>query len=195
MPFGLFRSAQAMRRTKPTENTPDDRTGHHRPADHGRRQRVGGNHIGRLVRHREQPRDTGGACRGEQRRQNQPQREHAAQHLDGEQRAAERHAVRRRHACAGAAGDQQAALLIRQRSASASALAITAPACFGAPSRPSDAPMPTTTTDRVAVASVRSAGKRPAKFVIASVMSMLLPLASWRSSTCPAPVTAPAPAE
>ena len=58
---------------------------------------------------------------------------------------------------------------------SASALAMTAPACFGAPSRPREAPMPTTTTESVAVASVRSAGRRPAKFAMASVMSMLLP--------------------
>ncbi len=52
--------------------------------------------------------------------------------------------------------------------------------------------MPTTTTESVAVASVRSAGSRPAKFTMASVMSMLLPLASCRTSSCPTPVTAPA---
>lgn len=78
---------------------------------------------------------------------------------------------------------------------SASAFAITAPACFGAPSRPSDAPIPTTTTDSVALPRVRNGGKRPAKFVMASVMSMLLPLDSLRSTTCPMPVRIPAPSK
>src|ERR1700691_4376884 len=41
-------------------------------------------------------------------------------------------------------------------------LANTAPACFGAPSRPSDTPRPTMITESTALASVRKAGIRPA---------------------------------
>jgi hypothetical protein len=57
---------------------------------------------------------------------------------------------------------------IRRRSSSESfcrseaRLPKTAPNCFGAPSRPSGAPMPTMTIDSTALPSVLSAGKRPA---------------------------------
>ncbi len=57
-------------------------------------------------------------------------------------------------------------------------LAMTAPACFGAPSRPSAAPMPTITIDSTALAKVRNAGSRPAWNQMAAVMSMPLPLSS-----------------
>ena len=153
-----------------------DRPGQQRPDDDRRRAGVGRDRIGRRIGQRE-PRDGRGDERGEQRGQHQPQRQHAAQHLQREQRAAERHAVgrapcrrpRRRPPAAGVARRTGA----RGRD---SALAITAPACFGAPSRPSEAPMPTMITDSTALPSVRSVGKRPAENQIAAVMSMLLPL-------------------
>jgi hypothetical protein len=49
---------------------------------------------------------------------------------------------------------------------------------LGAPSRPSDAPIPTTITESTALPKVRNTGNRPAENQIASVMSMLLPLVS-----------------
>jgi hypothetical protein len=73
------------------------------------------------------------------------------------------------------------------------ALAITAPACFGAPSRPSATPMPTMMTERIALPSVRHAGRRPAWNQIAAVISIPLPLDSRVRSNCPAAVINPAP--
>jgi hypothetical protein len=49
------------------------------------------------------------------------------------------------------------------------------------------------TIDRVALPSVRSFGSRPAWNQIAALMSMALPLESLVNSSCPAPVTNPAP--
>ena len=67
-----------------------------------------------------------------------------------------------------------------------------APACFGAPSRPSAAPMPTMTIDSTALPSVLSVGMRPAWNQIAAMVSMLLPDERRVSSHCPAAVTTPA---
>ena len=72
-------------------------------------------------------------------------------------------------------------------------LANTAPACFGAPSRPSDAPMPTMITESTALPIVRQAGIRPAWNQIAAVVSIPLPLDRCFRMICPAPVTRPAP--
>jgi hypothetical protein len=58
---------------------------------------------------------------------------------------------------------------------------MTAPACFGAPSRPTDAPIPTTSTDNTALPSVRIAGIRPAENQIASAVSIPFPLESRTS--------------
>ena len=144
---------------------------------------------------REQPRDTGGARRGEQRRQNQPQREHAAQHLDREQRPAERHAIGRRHAGSGAAGHQQAALLVRQSRAVRQRVGDDGSGLLGRAFAAQRGAHAHDDHRQRAVPSVRSAGMRPAKSVMASVMSMLLPPASRRRSICPAPVSVPAAAE
>jgi len=50
---------------------------------------------------------------------------------------------------------------------------------------PSDAPIPTMTTESSALPNVRSAGSRPAENQIADVISMLLPL---DNCTTPAPI-------
>jgi hypothetical protein len=68
-----------------------------------------------------------------------------------------------------------AGVVRRKKRPSDKTLAMTAPACLGAPSRPSEAPIPTTTTDSTALPRVRNAGNRPAENQIAAVMSMLLP--------------------
>ena len=76
---------------------------------------------------------------------------------------------------------------------SASRLAMTAPACFGAPSRPSEAPMATMTSESAALPSVRKAGIRPAENHSAVVVSMALPEVRRLSRSCPSPVSRPAP--
>ena len=80
-----------------------------------------------------------------------------------------------------------------KRARSAKKLASTAPTCLGAPSRPSDAPMPTMMTESTALPSVRNAGMRPAKNQIAAVVSIPLPLDKRRRTICPTPVNTPAP--
>ena len=72
------------------------------------------------------------------------------------------------------------------------ASAITAPACFGAPSRPKAAPMPTIRIESVALNRVRNFGRRPAWNQIAAVMSMPLALDRRVISNWPAPVSNPA---
>ena len=79
-----------------------------------------------------------------------------------------------------------------RRPAEENRLAKTAPACFGAPSRPSAAPMPTMTIDSTALAKVRNTGRRPAPNQIAAVISMLLPLERRTSAIWPTPVMSPA---
>ena len=53
--------------------------------------------------------------------------------------------------------------------------------------------MPTMITDSRALPKVRSAGSRPAENQIAEVISMLLPVGRLTSTSCPMPVTTPAP--
>ena len=185
-----------MIRTKPTETDPAIGSRDDRPADDRCRQRIGGNHVRRLIRNSGPPGDPAADAEASKRRQNQPKRQNAAQHLDGEQRAAQRHAVGGRHAGSGAAGDQQPALFIRQASAigkrvgdHGSRLLRARPR--GRAMRPFRRP-PRTGSRSPACAD---AGRRPAKFAIASVMSMLLPLESFRSTTCPMPVSTPAPSK
>ena len=52
--------------------------------------------------------------------------------------------------------------------------AITAPACFGAPSRPNAAPIPTISTDSMALPSVRIFGSRPGWNQMAAVISIFI---------------------
>ena len=80
-----------------------------------------------------------------------------------------------------------------RRPLSAKKLAKTAPACLGAPSRPSEPPIPTTKIERMALPSVRTPGSLPAWNQMAAVVSMPLALVSCFRMIWPAPVTKPAP--
>ena len=85
----------------------------------------------------------------------QLEREAAEQHLEAEERAADGRVVRRRDARGGAARDEHARLpLVDAAGASASHEPVAAPDCTSAPSRPSEAPMPTANTESTPRSSV-----------------------------------------
>ncbi len=91
-----------------------DRPGQQRPRDAGERTVIRRDDV-ESARRAGTAQDTSVATSGgDHGGQHEAQREGAAQHLQREQRAAEGHAVGCRHACPGAAGDQQPAFLVGQ---------------------------------------------------------------------------------
>ena len=91
----------------------DDRPGHERPRHLRRVQRVVGQRVRGIGAQRD-PADRGRDHRGGQRGQHERQGDRAEQHLQREQRAAERHVVDRGEAGARAGGDEQPPLPDRQ---------------------------------------------------------------------------------
>src|ERR1700722_296014 len=95
-------------------------------------------------------------------RKDKTERQLSTHDFQCKERTAQGNSVRRSHSSTRPASDQQPALLVRQTPFVRKKWANTAPACFGAPSRPSDTPRPTIITESTALPSVRKAGIRPA---------------------------------
>ena len=119
------------------------------------------------------PRHHGGDHRDRQRRQHERQGERPQQHLEREQRAAQRHVVDRRKAGAGAARRRAAAVA---RSAAAPTRPAgwrwRRPASCGAASRPSETPIPTATIDRTPRSRLGRSRRRPLRSQSASDTSV-----------------------
>ena len=169
---------------EPDRPEADDRR-HHQSPDINPPGQVGrGNRVDRGVgddRHGK----SGCDGRGDERRQDQPQRQPPAQDLKGEQRGRAARCRRRPFPPLSRSPPGNGAVRRRALASSTSRLPKTAPVCFGAPSRPSAAPMPTMTIEMTALPRVRRVGIRPAWNQIAAVMSIPLPLESQGQQPLP----------
>ena len=106
-----------------------------------------GDLVGRVAGEHD-PGNRRGDRAGDDRGYDHRQRERAEQHLDGEQRAAQRHVVDRCHARTGAAGDQQTPLPGRKLGPVRQQCRYRGARQLGGGLRvPSDAPIPTMTID------------------------------------------------